>query len=119
MKRHPAPVSPLKRILHALAIGCLITACAPLEKAAPPVSTLTLPKKADTKKLEAGRALYATSCTRCHGPARVDRHGSDEKWSQRILPRMCEKSKLTATQSDALKEYVLAARKSLSAPAAN
>ena len=104
--------------LAVCAITLLVASCAPLEKAAPPVDKLALPKKADRKKLEEGRQIYATSCTHCHGPARIDRR-SDEKWAQKILPKMCEKAKLTAAQSEVLKLYVMTARQALGASAAN
>lgn len=101
------------RYLAAVAVASLAASCAPLERAAPPVSTLHLPKKADTKKLEEGRAIYASACVHCHGPARIYKR-SDEKWTQKILPSMCEKAKLTLAQSEALKAYVMTARKALS-----
>lgn len=93
-----------------------LDACAPLERAAPPVSSLTLPANTDLTKLERGRELYARSCTQCHGPARIDRHGSDEKWAQTILPKMCEKAKLGPADSAALTSYVITARKSFGKP---
>ena len=105
----------LKNLVCTAAIGALVASCAPLDKAAPPVATLTLPKKANLKQLEEGRQVYAGSCTHCHGPARVDRHGSTERWTQKIMPRMCAKSNLTAEQSVAVTAYVMAARKSLGA----
>jgi mono/diheme cytochrome c family protein len=97
----------------------LIPACAPLEKAAPPVSTLNLPRGTNHKTLEEGRQLYATSCTHCHGPARIDKHGTDEKWAQKILPTMCEKAKLTSAQAEALTQYVLTARNSMAKAGTN
>jgi mono/diheme cytochrome c family protein len=109
-----------KSLLWAIALATLASSCvpfgpfaAPLDNAAPPVDKLALPKKTDRKKLAEGRQLYATSCSHCHGAPRVDRHGSDEKWTQRILPGMCKKSKLNAEQTAAVEAYVLAARKSL------
>jgi cytochrome c5 len=96
------------------ALTVLLTpACAPLEKAAPPVSALNLPRGTNHKTLEEGRQIYATSCTHCHGPARIDKHGTDEKWSHKILPSMCEKAKLTSAQAEALTQYVLTARKTM------
>jgi mono/diheme cytochrome c family protein len=96
----------------------LIVACAPIEKAAPPVDQLALPAHADRKKLERGRQIYATSCTHCHGPARIDRR-REEKWTRVILPSMSEKAKLTLGQSEDLKQYVITARRALGATAAN
>jgi mono/diheme cytochrome c family protein len=95
--------------LQLLVTAIIITSCAPLDVAAPKVATLTLPKTADRHKLEAGREIYASSCTRCHGPARIDRR-SDEKWSQKVLPDMCKKAKLTPEQTAAVTAYVMTAR---------
>lgn len=100
------------RILAAAATTALIASCAPLERAAPRVETLTLPKGSDVKLLTEGREIYATACTKCHGPARIYKR-SDEKWAQKIIPTMCVKSKLTAEQSHALAAYIMTARKSL------
>jgi len=100
------------------AVALFAASCAPLEKAAPPVDQLALPKHADRKRLEEGRQIYASSCTHCHGPARIDRR-SDEEWTQSILPKMCQKSKLTEAQSATLELYVLTARRALGVPAAN
>lgn len=91
----------------------LATACAPLQKAAPPVSSLHLSAHVDKVKLQQGRDLYASSCTHCHGPARIDKHGDDEKWRHHILPSMCAKAKLTPAQSDWLTYYVLTARQAM------
>ena len=117
MNHYSKVITLLKPVVLAAISTVLAASCAPLEKAAPPVSELTLPKKANRKKLEEGRQLYATACIHCHGPARVDRHGSDENWTQNILPKMCPKAKLSAAETEALQEYVLAARQSLAKPA--
>ena len=100
----------LKTTCGAMLILALAASCAPLEKAAPQVSALTLPVKTDKAKLKQGRQIYATSCTHCHGPARIDKHGDDKKWSQSILPKMCEKAKLSPAEADALSYYVITAR---------
>jgi cytochrome c5 len=105
--------STLKHVLSSALIITLVVSCASLEKAAPPVSSLKLPKQADAVKLGKGRQIYATSCTHCHGPARIDKHGNDEKWSHSILPKMCEKAKLSPADSEALTYYVITARDAL------
>ncbi len=108
----------LPALLIALATAVLISACAPLDVAAPKVETLTLTKTADIHKLEAGRDIYATSCTKCHGPARIDRR-TDEKWTQKVLPTMCKWAHLTPPQIEALTTYILTARHALSEQAAH
>jgi cytochrome c5 len=110
----PQPIhASIKRFLGLVLVTALAASCASLEKAAPPVASLNLPKEANKKKLEKGRQIYATSCTHCHGPARIDKHGTDEKWSHSILPKMCEKAKLSPVDSEALSYYVLTARAAL------
>jgi cytochrome c5 len=104
------PIAPLPRLVLGGA-AMLVASCAPLDKAAPRVETLALPPTADVKMLEAGRQIYATSCTHCHGPARIDRHGDEHRWRQDILPKMCEKSKLSADQTALLELYVVTARR--------
>jgi len=95
-----------------LTIGAFASSCAPLDVAAPPVAKLTLPAAANLKKLEVGRAIYATACIRCHGPARIYRR-KDEQWTDKILPKMSLMSALTPTQTDELRNYVMTARKAL------
>ena len=99
-------------LLSLAASAMLISACAPLDVAAPKVATLTLPKTADLHKLETGREIYATSCTKCHGPARIDRR-TDEKWSQKVLPVMCKMANLNPEQIEAITAYVMTARKAI------
>lgn len=101
-----------KTSLILAAVAVILSACAPLDVAAPKVCTLTLPKTAERHKLEEGRQIYATSCTHCHGPARIDRR-TDEKWSGKVLPAMCKKAKLTPGQTEAVTAYVMAARRAL------
>ena len=96
----------------------IVASCAPLDVAAPPVSKLVLSKKADTKSLEQGREIYATACTKCHGPARID-HGTDEHWAGRTLPKMCRWSKLTPEQTGQVYAYVMTARHSMPPAAAH
>lgn len=108
----------IRSALGATAVMLVATSCAPLDVAAPPVSKLTLPKKTDLKKMEEGRQIYAASCTRCHGPARIYKR-TDEKWADKILPGMCKKARLTPVQEDALKTYVMTARKALNGQPAN
>lgn len=96
-------------ILASLCAALIIAACAPLDVAAPPVERLQLPKKTDTTALAKGRELYASACTKCHGPARIDR-GSDEHWAGRTLPKMCRWSKLTPEETALLSAYVITAR---------
>ncbi len=111
-------MKPFVTAIVGLALLFVTSGCAPLDVAAPPVSTLHLSKSANVKQLTEGREIYASACTHCHGPARIDRR-TDEKWSQKILPRMCPRAKLTPEQTAAVTAYVMNARKSLLATPAN
>jgi mono/diheme cytochrome c family protein len=115
MKRSSLFFTSLRLLLCGGSLSALMVSCVSLEKAAPPVSQLTLPKGTNTKKLEEGRAILADSCTQCHGAPQVSHHGSDEKWTQEILPKMTKKADLTDAQAELVKEYILAARKSMGA----
>jgi hypothetical protein len=105
----------LRLVGGSVGIAALVASCVSVDKAAPPVSQLTLPKGANVQKLEAGRKILADSCTQCHGAPRVNRHGSDEKWTQDILPKMTKKAELSAADAKLVKEYILTARKSMGA----
>ena len=118
MKLHDLTTLRFLAFITATSIAALVVSCAPIERAAPPVATLTLPKNANLKKLEEGRAIYASACVRCHGPARVYKR-TDEQWSQIILPKMREMSKLNPNEIDALTTYVMTARKALAEKPAN
>jgi cytochrome c5 len=115
MKPFPILVTRLRLAASGVGIAALVASCVSVDKAAPPVSQLTLPKGANVQKLEAGRKILADSCTQCHGAPRVNRHGSDEKWTRDILPKMTKKADLSAADAELLKEYILTARKSMGA----
>jgi hypothetical protein len=55
-------------------------------------------------RLERGRSVYITSCSRCHNAVRITRI-TKSKWDE-ILPEMIEKSKLTSSDSMAVTEYI-------------
>lgn len=85
-------------------VGILI-ACA--EKTNPVVVTETVsnPDQAElTAEAAAGKQIYETSCVRCHGLKNIDKY-SDEQWST-ILPRMSEKAKLDAQQTELVDAYI-------------
>src|ERR1700720_4332050 len=104
MKHFPSLFTGLRLVGGSVGIAALMASCASLDKAAPPVSQLTLPKGANVQKLGEGRKILASSCTQCHGAPRVNRHGSDEKWTQDILPKMTKKAELSAADAELVKE---------------
>ncbi len=105
--------------LAAGGVACVVLGCqslpflggvsdVPQDLAAPPVERLN-PTRAQAGRLEEGRAIYLTTCTKCHKPKPIDDF-SAEKWTTSILPKMAKKAKLTDQELDMLRAYVLAAR---------
>jgi mono/diheme cytochrome c family protein len=95
-----------------LALVMALAACVSLEKAAPPVDKLSLPKGADRAKLAEGRQILAGHCVKCHLAPRIAKH-SAEDWTDEILPKMTKKAKLTPQQAALVKNYVLTAHEAL------
>ena len=80
----------------------------PVDVAAPPVERLN-PSRDQANRLEEGRAIYLTNCTKCHKAKAINAYTA-EKWTSSILPKMTKKAKLSDQESDLLRAYVLAAR---------
>src|SRR5262245_7186612 len=103
----------LLRILFGGVIGLLLVPLAcrtiPVENAAPAVATLT-DARGRPEQLLAGRAVYVSEnhCGHCHSPKRVADHSPDE-WTNKIMPRMSKKAKLTPEEYDQVLTYVVAA----------
>lgn len=93
--------------VSALALG----GCVAVEKLAPPV-TASMSGSAGTSPatLEAGRRLYVGRCASCHSIDPVSKY-SAARWRE-IIADMAHRSKLTATENEAVLAYVLAARTS-------
>ena len=85
-----------------------IVGCAGIMELAPPVGERAHQEAAmldiSVGRLERGRAIYITTCTRCHSPEPVAGYTLAE-WRE-TLPRMSERSKLTAEESAELLDYV-------------
>lgn len=82
--------------------------CVSLEQAAPPVALLTPAAiNHNLASVSLGRDIYVTRCAKCHSVEPVTKY-SREKWMQDILPDMAEETKLTATETAAVKAYILA-----------
>jgi hypothetical protein len=81
----------------------------PVEIAAPTVERLEVPLS-KVAQLETGRTIYtsARKCARCHNPKSVVDHTPTE-WTERILPKMAQKAKLSDLEREYLTAYVLAA----------
>ncbi len=94
-------------LVMALFVGCRTV---PIELAAPEVDRLNAPI-ARVKELEAGRALYTSrqKCARCHRPKTVTEFTAAE-WTDKILPRMAKKAKLTDLERQYVLQYILTAR---------
>ncbi len=61
---------------------------------------------ADASLLAAGKTIYETKCTRCHGMKPTISYSS-ERWDS-ILKLMASKSKLTETETQQVTAYVKA-----------
>ena len=85
-----------------------LVSCVSVEKAAPPVTVLTIKKPSETPVLARGRDIYLSACVKCHSVEPIRDHSATE-WTDDILPTMCKKSKLASADADAVKAYVLAA----------
>jgi mono/diheme cytochrome c family protein len=80
----------------------------PQDVAAPPVERLN-PTRAQAARLEEGRAIYLTTCIKCHQPKTINEFTADT-WTTKILPKEAKKAKLSDQELDMLRAYVLAAR---------
>lgn len=82
--------------------------CVSLEQSAPPVALLSSAViHKNTANLSLGRDIYVTRCAKCHSVEPVTKY-SREKWVHEIMPEMAEETNLTASESEAVKAYVLA-----------
>lgn len=103
MPAHPSPAKALP-----LLAAALLTACASVENAAPPVATFAAQSTgAKRAQLEQGRTIYVTKCAKCHVPEPVHRY-SPSRW-EGILAEMTEETKLGSAESAAVRAYVFAA----------
>ncbi len=101
-------IKPILQSLASLAVLATLASCTSVEKAAPPVATLQGIASSTAKpKLEDGRCLYIDKCTKCHSPEPIAKHDASD-WNDDILPTMAKKAKLTPTECEALRAYVLA-----------
>ena len=105
-------------VLVTLAAAIVLTGCQTTEQMAPPVGpalqSMADRKDIDTAALEHGRRIYLTACARCHSVEPIDRY-SEQKWTS-ILPDMTARSKLNPQQTSDLREYLFAARRTMTAP---
>jgi mono/diheme cytochrome c family protein len=77
-----------------------------IETSVPPVRTLPA-RSSGTASLEAGRRIYLEDCTHCH-TAQPVRDFAAARWPG-IIADMAERTKLSASQEQAVLAYVLAA----------
>jgi len=100
------------------AVLLAIVGCAGISELAPPVGERALREAAtldiSAGRLERGRAIYITTCTRCHSPEPVAGYTLAE-WRQ-TLPRMSERSKLTAQETADLRDYVMITLRAMTSP---
>jgi mono/diheme cytochrome c family protein len=92
----------MKNIIPVIFSSALLASCSPHTTAIGEV------KKAETTtpsvEISEGKSLFEAHCGTCHKLPIVSRY-SKEKW-QKILPVMCKKAKLDASQENKLTAYV-------------
>lgn len=69
-----------------------------------PVTTAQL---ADTAAINAGKELYGMKCKKCHRLHKPDEY-TQEKWENKVLPKMSKKAKLTDDQLKSIETYLFA-----------
>jgi mono/diheme cytochrome c family protein len=101
----------MSRLMRVLSIttALLTGACVSLEQAAPPVNTLAQSTSAGAKsgQLALGREIYITRCAKCHSVEPVRKYPRDQ-WEREIIPEMAEETNLNASETEAVRAYVLA-----------
>lgn len=90
--------------LLVLSLGAASCRHVPVEVAAPRPQAADV---AQAPRLASGRAIYvaADKCASCHRPKPVYEY-SAFVWSEKIMPRMGKKAKLTQTEYDDVLAYV-------------
>ena len=81
--------------------------CLTLEESAPPAAALVPAGSPVPAPLARGRELYVTACAKCHSAEPVLDYPVDQ-WINKILPEMNELTKLTPSDAEAVRAYVLA-----------
>jgi cytochrome c5 len=62
---------------------------------------------ADTAAIQAGKDLYSLKCQKCHRLHKPDEFTQD-KWENKVLPKMSKKAKLTDDQLKSIETYLFA-----------
>lgn len=111
-------ISGCHRVLAGVAAACLANSCGP-GYAAPPVNQeLVRVSKTPAFRLERGYVVHQAKCAKCH-PFENPADYSPEELTFDIMPTMARKSKLDEADSQAVLEYLLAARRIPQADAAS
>jgi mono/diheme cytochrome c family protein len=99
------PANPKSRLLAAMAMGAglALSGCQSLEQIAPPVALVAA---RPSGRLALGRDLYLTKCTKCHAPEPILKYSASE-W-ETIAADMAVETKLTAHETAAVRDYVMA-----------
>jgi mono/diheme cytochrome c family protein len=99
------PCNKESRLIAAMAMGAafFLTGCQSIEQIAPPVALVTARPSA---QLNLGRELYITRCTKCHSAEPVVKYTASE-W-ELIVKDMAEETNLTAHETAAVRDYVMA-----------
>ena len=96
-------MSELHRAVRAWAVIALVLVTGSCSPSGAPVGGASSARSGDPHA--EGRLLYLTRCTACHAPEPVGDYSAAE-W-RLIIPDMAIESKLTASQQEAVLNYVL------------
>jgi mono/diheme cytochrome c family protein len=103
----------MKRILKflpLLLVGCVFWSFSSKTSSAVSSSkeqTLQNQPAADSAAIKAGQELYTMKCQKCH---RLHKPGefTQDKWENKVLPKMSKKAKLTDDQLKSIETYLFA-----------
>ena len=107
----PANTKSLLVVVLVMCAGFCLPGCQSIEQIAPPVALVTA---RPSDHLELGRELYLTKCTKCHAPEPILKYSVSE-W-ETIAADMAEETKLTANETAAVRDYVMAVLASAGRP---
>lgn len=91
-------------------LGVVVLAGCATETELPPAPSVAMADASGVpvEKLQRGRAVYVTDCTRCH-EAKMPKSVSEEDWHI-VLPGMAWNASISDADEEAVEAYILAVR---------
>lgn len=97
--------------LLVMSSALFLAGCQSLEQIAPPVALISA---RPSGRMNLGRELYITKCTKCHAPEPIARY-TESEW-EKIVADMSVETKLTGEETTAVRDYVMAVLASAGRP---